>query len=127
VSLQNRYTSPLQRPPPLLSLIWSTTQARSTYGGLCGMPAWADTPWDVVSCDTPPELWRGAAGPCVRVHARTCAGAAESLHTYIHTYTIYDVCTMLLRSTLAFILIHVLTSNKSSSGGGIFTTHIRVD
>jgi len=33
-------------------------------------------------CDTP-ELWRGAAGLCAR--ARACAGAAESLHTYIHT------------------------------------------
>jgi len=36
-------------------------------------------------CDTP-ELWCGAAGLlCARV--RACAGAAESLHTYIHTYT----------------------------------------
>jgi len=33
-------------------------------------------------CDTP-ELWCGAAGLCARV--RACAGAAESLHTYIHT------------------------------------------
>ena len=33
-------------------------------------------------CDTP-ELWRGAAGLCARV--RACAGAAESLDTYIHT------------------------------------------
>ena len=33
-------------------------------------------------CDTP-ELWRGAARLCARV--RACAGAAESLHTYIHT------------------------------------------
>jgi len=40
----------------------------------------ADKPWDVV-CDTP-ELWRGAAGLCARV--RACAGAAESLHTFIH-------------------------------------------
>jgi len=32
-------------------------------------------------CDMP-ELWRGAAGLCARV--RACAGAAESLHTYIH-------------------------------------------
>ena len=31
-------------------------------------------------CDTP-ELWCGAAGLCARVC--TCAGAAESLHTYI--------------------------------------------
>jgi len=31
-------------------------------------------------CDTP-ELWRGAAGLCARVHA--CAGTAESLHTYM--------------------------------------------
>jgi len=35
-------------------------------------------------CDTP-ELWRGAAGLCARV--RACAGAAESLHTYIHRYS----------------------------------------
>jgi len=34
-------------------------------------------------CDTP-ELWRGAAGLCARVCA--CAGAAESLQTYIHTW-----------------------------------------
>jgi len=33
-------------------------------------------------CDTP-ELWCGAAGLCARV--RACAGAAESLHAYIHT------------------------------------------
>jgi len=32
-------------------------------------------------CDTP-QLWRGAAGLCVRV--RACAGAAEYLYTYIH-------------------------------------------
>ena len=32
-------------------------------------------------CDTP-ELWCGAAGLCARI--RACAGAAESLHTYIH-------------------------------------------
>jgi len=30
-----------------------------------------------------PELWRGAAGLCARV--RACTGAAESLHTYMHT------------------------------------------
>jgi len=36
-------------------------------------------------CDTP-ELWLGAAGLCARV--RACAGAAEYLHTYIHTYRI---------------------------------------
>jgi len=34
-------------------------------------------------CDTP-EIWCGAAGLCARV--RACAGAAESSHTYIHTY-----------------------------------------
>jgi len=33
-------------------------------------------------CDTP-ELWCGAAGLCACV--RACAGAAESLHAYIHT------------------------------------------
>jgi len=31
-------------------------------------------------CDTP-KLWCGAAGLCASV--RACAGAAESLHTYI--------------------------------------------
>jgi len=35
-------------------------------------------------CDTP-ELWRGAAGLCARVRVRACAGAAESLRTYIYT------------------------------------------
>jgi len=39
-------------------------------------------------CDTP-ELWCGAAGLCARV--RACAGAAKSLHTYMHTYTIIAV------------------------------------
>jgi len=34
-------------------------------------------------CDTP-ELWCGVAGLCARV--RACAGAAESLHTYIHDH-----------------------------------------
>jgi len=38
-------------------------------------------------CDTP-ELWCGAAGLCARV--RASAGAAESLHTYIHAY-IYHI------------------------------------
>jgi len=33
-----------------------------------------------------PELWCGAAGLCARV--RACAGAAESLHTYIQAYTV---------------------------------------
>jgi len=50
------------------------------HGGLCGMPACGHA----VGCgvrDTP-ELWCGAAGLCARV--RACAGAAESLQTYIH-------------------------------------------
>jgi len=49
--------------------------------GLSGMPACGQAVGCGV-CDTP-ELWRGAAGLCARV--RACAGAAESLHTYIHT------------------------------------------
>jgi len=53
--------------------------ARATYGGLCGMPACGQAVGCGV-CDTP-ELWRGAAGLCARV--RACAGADESLHTYI--------------------------------------------
>jgi len=32
-----------------------------------------------------PELWRGAAGLCA------CAGAAESLHTYIHTILVVAI------------------------------------
>jgi len=58
----------------------SITQTRATYGGLCGMPACGQAVGCGV-CDTP-ELWCGAAGLCARV--RACAGAAESLHTYIH-------------------------------------------
>ena len=45
----------------------------------CGMPARGQAVGCGV-CDTP-ELWCGAAGLCARV--RACAGAAESLHTYI--------------------------------------------
>ena len=63
--------------PPSL---WSITQTRATYGGLCGMTACGQAVGCGV-CDTP-ELWRCAAGLCARV--RACAGAAESLHTYIH-------------------------------------------
>jgi len=55
-------------------------ETRATYGGLCGMPACGQAVGCGV-CDTP-ELWCGAAGLCARV--RACAGAAESLHTYIH-------------------------------------------
>jgi len=47
---------------------------------MCGMPAYGQAVGCGV-CDTP-ELWRGAAGLCARV--RACAGAADSLHTYIH-------------------------------------------
>jgi len=46
----------------------------------------ADKPWDVVS------VTRRSSGvaprACVRVYVRACAGAAEPLHTYIHTYII---------------------------------------
>jgi len=44
-------------------------------------------------CDTP-ELWRGAVGLCARV--RTCAGAAESLHTYIYIHTFGLVLVLLV-------------------------------
>jgi len=65
---------------------WSITQTRATYGGLCGMPACGQAVGCGV-CDTP-ELWCGAAGLCARV--RACAGAAESLHTYIYCIYIRD-------------------------------------
>jgi len=55
-------------------------QTRATYGGLCGMPACGQAAGCGV-CDTP-ELWCGAVGLYARV--RACAGAAESIHTYIH-------------------------------------------
>ena len=61
------------RLDPYALALWSPTQTRATYGGLCGMPGQA-----VV--DTP-ELWRKPPRACVRV----CAGAAESLHAYIQT------------------------------------------
>ena len=51
------------------------------HGGLCGMPACGQAVGCGV-CDTL-DLWCGAAGLCARV--RACAGAAESLHTYIST------------------------------------------
>ena len=66
--------------PQSKRISWSITQTRATYGGLCGMPACGQAVGCGV-CDTP-ELWCGAAGLCARV--RACAGAAESLHTYIH-------------------------------------------
>ena len=66
--------------------LWSITQTRATYGGLCGMPACGQAVGCGV-CDTP-ELWCGAAGLCARV--RACAGAAESLHTYIYCIYIRD-------------------------------------
>jgi len=55
--------------------------AWATYAGLCGMPAWGQAV-GCGACETP-ELWRGATGLCARV--RACAGAAESLHKYMHT------------------------------------------
>jgi len=45
----------------------------------------ADKPWDVVSVTR--RSSGVAAGLCARV--RACAGAAESLHTYIELYAIY--------------------------------------
>jgi len=67
-------------PPPPPPPFWSATQTRASYGGLCEMPVCGQAVGYSV-CDTP-ELWRGAAGLCARV--RACAGAAESLHTYIY-------------------------------------------
>ena len=69
---------PLPSPPPPF---WSATQTRAIYGGMCGIPACGQAVGLGV-CETL-ELWRGAAGLCARV--RACAGAAEYLHTYIHT------------------------------------------
>jgi len=54
---------------------------RASYGGLCGIPACGQAVGCGVS-DTP-ELWRGAAGLCLRICE--CAGAAEFLHIYVHT------------------------------------------
>jgi len=51
----------------------------ATYGGLCGMPACRQAVGCGV-CDTP-ELWRGAAGLCVRVYARVLVPP----NLYIHT------------------------------------------
>ena len=59
----------------------------------------ADKPWAVGCgvCDTP-ELWRGATGLCARV--RACAGAAESLPTYIHTSRLSLGCLGLFHARL---------------------------
>jgi len=46
-------------------------------------------------CDTP-ELWCGAAGLCARVHA--CAGAAESLHTYMYILSIVSYYLLLFNA-----------------------------
>ena len=67
-------------PPPPFAL-WSITQTKATYGGLCGMPACGQAMGCGV-CDTP-ELWCGAAGLCARV--RACA--VVPLKLYIHTYS----------------------------------------
>jgi len=48
---------------------------------MCGMPACGQAVGCGV-CDTR-ELWHDAAGLCARV--RACAGAAESVRTYIYT------------------------------------------
>ena len=62
-------------------LLWSITQTRATYGGLCGMPAYADKPWDVVS------VTRRSSGvaprACVRVYARVLVPPNLYIHTYI--------------------------------------------
>ena len=44
-----------------------------------------------------PELWRGAAGLCARV--RACAGAAESLHTYMPIHTTHTCIQAQLKHT----------------------------
>jgi len=62
--------------PPTSPLGRSHSKKPSTYDTMpaCGQAVGCG------GCDTP-ELWLGAAGLCARV--RACAGAAESLHTYI--------------------------------------------
>jgi len=61
---------------------------RATYGGLCGMPACGQAAGCGV-CDTPEQCY-GATGLCARI--RACAGAADSLHTYIqHTMYVYTL------------------------------------
>jgi len=70
-------------PPPWYSfrlMARNPTHSRGSPPSLCRMPACVQAVGYGV-CD-PPELWRGAAGLCARV--RACAGAAESLHAYIH-------------------------------------------
>jgi len=71
----------LLSPPPLRP-VWSATQTRATYGGLCGMPACGQAVGCGV-CDMP-ELWRGPAGLCARV--RACHDPRRQyVHACIHT------------------------------------------
>ena len=67
----------------------------------------------VGACDTPeldrPELWRGAAGLCARV--RACAGATESLHTYIHD--------IISKVALPADTVWLASSSHSPSEGGL--------
>jgi len=103
-------------PSPPLPSLWSTTQTKAVYGGLCGMPACGQAVGCGV-CDTP-ELWRGAVGLCARV--RACAGAAESLHTYIHTRTLGSApcaCFFIFTSVLPSACVLVCFSCMSPSYG----------
>jgi len=68
----------------IYTTIWSATQTRATYGGLCGMPACEQAVGCGV-CDTP-ELWCGAAGLCACT--RVCW--YRRIFTYIHTQNTYS-------------------------------------
>ena len=68
-----------------------------------------------LACDTP-DLWRGAAGLCARVHA--CADAAESLHTYIHStalVVVIVVVVIVVNVVVVVVVIVVVVVERSSS------------
>jgi len=81
--------NPCGYPPPPLPLVDHTDYGYLPIAVVCVcvecLPADSGQAVGCGVCDTP-ELWLAwRRGPvCVRV--RACAGAAESLHTYIHTY-----------------------------------------
>jgi len=91
--------------------------SRATYGGLCVMPACGQT-MGCGACDTP-ELWRGAAGLCAPV--RACAGAAESLHTYTHTY-LYLSCTSMKMAAFRTPPVARMLPSPSSTPGATSRT-----
>jgi len=65
-------------------------------------------------CDTP-ELWCGAAGLCARV--RACAGAAESLHTYIHKKSSGGSVVVIITYTVTELYHRLASSSRSRSSG----------